>query len=98
MIAQLLSPASLHPAVTLRKPAYLTAPDIVVVVVGGLGNSKRVGVERGMRGGDGKVWIEEKETERNPRGKVLASTTKSPLLLELPQRDADVSGIAWLNL
>lgn len=41
MIAQLLSPAPSYPAVRLRKPAYLTAPDIVVVVVvvvGGLGN------------------------------------------------------------
>lgn len=40
MIARLLSPAPSHPAVRLRKPAYLTAPDIVVVlvVVGGLGN------------------------------------------------------------
>lgn len=66
MIARLLSPAPSHPAVRLRKPAYQTAPDIVVVVVGG-------GWFWGMGRGSmwGKVWIEEKETERerNPRGK-----------------------------
>lgn len=49
MIARLLSRAPSHPAVRLRKPAYLTAPDIVAVVVGGLGNWRQVGwyVKRG---------------------------------------------------
>lgn len=43
MIARLLSPAALHPGVRLRKRAYLTAPDIVVMV-GGLGNRGEVGL------------------------------------------------------
>lgn len=52
MIARLLSPAPSHPAVRLRKPAYLTAPDIVVVVVGGLGNRREEAGEvcGGVRG------------------------------------------------
>lgn len=67
MIARLLSPAPSHPAVRLRKPAYQTAPDIVVVVAGGLGNREGKYVE-----GGGKVWIEDREREtwrENPRGK-----------------------------
>ncbi len=69
MIARLLSPAPSHPAVRLRKPAYLTAPDIVVGGEGGLGNRRGVG-GGGMcsRGESGKVWIEEKETERETQG------------------------------
>lgn len=85
MIARLLSLAPSHPAVRLRKPAYLTAPDIVVVVVGGrggLGNRREV---EGRYVEWGRKWKgmdrRERDRERNPRGKVLASTTKS--LLEL---------------
>lgn len=66
MIAWLLSPAPSHPAVRLRKPPYQTAADIVVVV-GGVRNREGKYVE-------GKVGIEEKESERaKPKGKVLAS-------------------------
>lgn len=38
MIARLLSQASSCPAVRLRKPAYLTAPDIVAAVARGVGD------------------------------------------------------------
>lgn len=112
MIARLLSPAASHPAVRLRKPAYLTAPDIVVVVVvvvvrGSLGNRGEGGmvcvsvcvcVERGSRKG-----MDRRERDREkPKGKSASinnQVTPGALqLLELPQRDANVSGIASVNL
>lgn len=107
MIARLLSPAPSHPAVRLRKPAYLTAPDIVVVVVGGLGNRREAGGRWYAEGaGGGRVkWkgMDRRERDREkPKGKSASinnQVTPGALqLLELPQRDANVSGIASANL
>lgn len=61
MIARLLSQAPSHPAVRLRKPAYLTAPDIVAVV--GIGGRWESVVAAGEWKGMGRRRKRQRETQ-----------------------------------
>lgn len=106
MIAQLLFLASSCPAVRLHEPAYPTAPDIVLVAERGGGGVREFEMWEegwgGLWGGGVERYECRRKRQKSPRGKSASinnQVTPGALqLLELPQRDVNVSGIALVKL